>query len=295
MTTQLPTLFVTGATGQLGQLVIDSLLARVPAGTIIAGVRATDSEPAQRLTSRGIGLRVADYDRPETLRPALEGVDRLLLISSSAVGRRVDQHQHVIDAARGAGVALIAYTSILHADTSPFSLAEEHRPTEAALKASGVPFVLLRNGWYIENYEAAIRASLTRGTLLGSAGNGRVAAASRTDYAQAAAVVLTEGGHAGETYELAGDRGFTLAELSAMISETSGKAIGYRDLPESEFQAALIAEGQPDKMAGLFASVDTGIACGGLDERSGALGRLIGRPTTPIRDFVAQVVAGQAE
>lgn len=194
---------VTGASGQLGRLVIEALLKRHPAGRIVAAVR--DAGRAGDLAERGVLVRVADYDRPESWDAALAGAEKLLLISSNAVGRRAAQHQAVIDAARRAAIGLLAYTSILHADASPLALAAEHRATEAAIAASGLPRVLLRNGWYLENHTAGIPAVLARGALAGAAGEGRFASAARADYAEAAAVALTADGQAGRVYELAGD------------------------------------------------------------------------------------------
>lgn len=210
-------LAITGATGQLGRLVVAALLKTVPAGEIAALVR--DVGKASDLAVKGVVVREADYDRPETLGPALAGVDKLLLISGNEVGRRVPQHKAVIDAARTAGVKLIAYTSVLHADTSPLGLAEEHRQTEALLRASGVPWVLLRNSWYTENYTASTPAALEHGAVLGSAGDARIASATRVDFAHAAAaVLLAQENQAGRIYELAGDEAYTLAEFAAELS-----------------------------------------------------------------------------
>lgn len=286
-----PRLFVTGATGQLGRLVIDALLRQVPADSLVAGVRSLDSEAARGLQARGVALRHIDYDRPETLEPALRGIDRLLLISSSEIGRRVVQHRNVIDAAQRAGIGLIAYTSLLHAETSPLALAEEHRQTEAALRASGIPSVLLRNGWYTENYTASIPPALEHGVFLGSAGKGRIASAARVDYAEAAAAVLTAESHAGRVYELAGDAAYTLTAFAEAVSAAAGTAIAYRNLPEDDFKAALVGAGLPEAFAALLADSDAGAAQGALDETGGQLSRLIGRPTTPYRTTIAEAVA----
>lgn len=271
---------ITGASGQLGRLVIEELLKKVPAARIIAAARTLDR--VKDLATRGVQARHSDYDRPETLDAAFAGADKLLLISSSEVGRRFPQHKAVIDAAKRTGVKLLAYTSLLHADTSPLGLAEEHKATEAYLKASGVPFVLLRNGWYTENYTASIPPALAHGAFLGCAGEGRISSAARADYAAAAATALTLDDQAGRVYELAGDGSYTLAELAAEISRQSGKAVGYKNLAEAEFKAALAAAGLPEPIAGLLADSDTGASKGGLFDNSGQLGRLIGRATTPM-------------
>jgi NAD(P)H dehydrogenase (quinone) len=210
----------------------------------------------------------------------------VLLVSSNEVGRRAAQHAAVIDAARRAGVRLLAYTSILHGDRSKLALAAEHQATEAALRASGLPHVLLRNGWYLENYTENLGPALQHGAVVGSAGAGRIAAAARSDYAEAAVAVLTGGDHAGKAYELAGDRPFTMAELAAEVSRQSGRTIPYRDLPPEQYKAVLTGAGVPAAYAELLVDSDLGVARGELDDASGELRRLIGRPTTPLADAV---------
>lgn len=279
---------VTGATGQLGRLVIQNLLKTVPAAGIVAAVRSP--EKAQDLAALGVQVRQADYTQPATLAAAFRGAGKLLLISSSEVGSRAAQHRAVIDAARAAGVELLAYTSVLNADASLLDLAAEHRETESMLRASGLPFVLLRNGWYSENYTASVRAALAHGVLLGSAGSGRIASAARADYAAAAAVVLTSDGQAGRVHELAGDTSYTLAELAAEIARQSGKAISYQDLPEAGFKAALVGAGLPDGLAALLAQSDAAAAKAALFDDSRTLSRLIGRPTTPIASSVSEAL-----
>ena len=282
---------VTGATGQLGRLVIDALLEKVPAASVAALVRAPAK--AADLAARGVTLRQADYAQPETLFPALEGVDTLLLISSSEVGQRAPQHQAVIDAAAAAGVGLIAYTSILHADSSPLALAEEHRATEAALAASGLDHVLLRNGWYSENYAGSVPTAAEHGAVIGAAGEGRISAAARADYAAAAAAVLADpAAHAGKTYELAGDTAFTLADLAAEIARQSGKPVTYQDMPQAAYAEALKGFGLPGPFAEILADSDVGASRGGLFDDSHALSALIGRPTTPMSEMVKSALAG---
>lgn len=276
---------VTGATGQLGRLVIANLLKKLPASEIVAAVRSPDK--AADLKAAGVAVRQADYGKPETLAAAFVGVDKLLLISSSEVGQRAPQHRAVIEAAKKAGVKLIAYTSLLHADTSPLGLAVEHRDTEAALAASGIPFVLLRNGWYTENYAASIPAALAHDVMLGSADDGRIASAARADYAEAAAVVLTSEGHAGKVYELAGDTAYTLTEFAAEIVRQSGKPIGYKDMPEADFKAVLLGAGLPEGLAALLADSDVGASKGALFDEGHQLSKLIGHPTTPLSTVIA--------
>lgn len=280
---------VTGATGQLGRLVIDALLRTVPASSIVATVRSP--EKAQELAAKGVEVRVADYSRPETLEPALANVDQLLLISSSEIGTRTSQHKAVIEAARRAGVKLVAYTSVLHADRSPLGLAEEHRQTEAALKESGLPFVLLRNGWYAENYTASVPAALQHNAVLGSAGEGRIAWASRADFADAAAAVLTSREEqAGKVYELAGDSAYTLTEFAAELARQSGQPIVYQDMPEEAYRNVLLGVGLPEGLASLLADSDVGASKGALHDDSRQLSALTGHPTATLEQVVADAL-----
>jgi NAD(P)H dehydrogenase (quinone) len=279
---------VTGATGHLGRLVITQLLEKLPAREIVAVVRSPDK--AKDLAARGVQARQGDYARPETLVSALAGVEKLLLISSSEVGQRTRQHAAVIEAAKAAGVKRIVYTSILRADSSGIALAAEHKATEALLQASGIPSVLLRNGWYLENYTEHLGPALQHGAILGSAGQGRIAAAARADYAAAAVAVLTSATPE-KVYELAGDQPFTMAELAAEVSRQAGKPVAYHDLPPEQYQAALTGAGLPGPVAGIYVDADVWAAKGALDDKSGDLRRLIGRPTTSL---AASVKAGLA-
>jgi NAD(P)H dehydrogenase (quinone) len=278
---------VTGATGQLGRLVVSNLKGKVPAaGTdIIALARS-----AAKAADLGVTVREADYTQPETLDRAFVGVDTLLLISSSEVGQRMAQHHNVIEAAKKAGVKRIVYTSLLHADTSPLSLANEHRATEAELKASGIAFTILRNGWYTENYTGSISGALAGGAFLGSAGDGKISSATRADYAEAAVAVLTGEGHEGKTYELAGDEAFTLRDLAAEVSRQTGKEISYKNLPEAEYAATLTGFGLPEPLAQAIAGWDVAASQGALFDDSHQLSTLIGRPTTPLREAVAEML-----
>jgi NAD(P)H dehydrogenase (quinone) len=276
----IPMIVVTGATGHLGRLVIASLLKKVPAASVVAAVR--NPEKAKDLAALGVQVRAADYNKPESWDVALKGVDRVLLISSNEMGQRAKQHRVVVDAAKRAGVKLLAYTSILRADSSVLGLADEHKATEEAIRASGVPYVFLRNGWYTENYDSVVQSAPGMGAVYGCAGDGRISAAARADYAEAAALVLTADGHAGKTYELAGDTAFTKAELAAEIGRQAGKAINYVNLPEPEYKKALTGIGLPEPFAALLADSDTGISKGGLYDESHTLSKLIGRKTTPV-------------
>lgn len=276
---------VAGASGQLGRLALGELVGRVGADKVVALAR----DPA-KLADAGVAVRVADYDRPETLVPALAGVERLLLISGNAVGARVAQHKAVIDAAREAGVKLIAYTSILHADSSTIGLAEEHRQTEALLRESGLATVLLRNGWYNENYTGALAPSVAHGAIIGSAGTGRIASATRADYAAAAAVALVSA-QGGEVYELAGDAAFTMADFAAEVAQVAGKPVAYVDMPKGEYAAALEGVGLPGFIAQMVSDSSFESSKDQLFDDSHTLSRLIGRPTTPIAETIAAALA----
>ncbi|MET8146231.1 SDR family oxidoreductase [Sphaerisporangium sp. NPDC005288] len=279
---------VTAATGQLGRRVVEGLLERVPAGQIVAAVRSP--EKAADLAARGVLVREADYDRPETLKGAFGAGDVVLLISSDLVGGRLPQHVAVVDAAVEAGVARIAYTSLLHADTATVSIAPEHKATEEHIRASGLPFTFLRNGWYSENHAAAIAQGAATGSIFGSAGEGRVASATRDDYAAAAVAVLTGEGHENTVYELSGDLAWSLPELAAEVSAVAGRPVSYQDLPVEDYERLLAEAGLPPELAAAYAGFDVAIAKGEIGDATGELRRLIGRPTTPLRDTVAALL-----
>lgn len=282
-------LAVTGATGNLGRLVIEHLLDEgVEPSNIVAAVRSP--EKAADFADRGVEVRKADYTLPDTLESAFEGVDRLLLISSNEVGRRVDHHRNVVEAAKEADVDFLAYTSIVHADTSPIQLAAGHRATEELIHDSGIPFTFLRNGWYIENYTEQLDQALDQGALYGSAGDGRISGATREDYAAAAATVLIGEGHEGAVYELGGDEAFTMDELAAEISEQSDTEVVYHDLPADEYTEVLQEAGVPEVYAEMLADSDQGVAEGHLYVESDDLRQLIGRPTTPLSEAVADAL-----
>lgn len=279
---------ITGATGQLGQHVIETLLKTVPASQIVAIVR--NPAKATVLSQQGITVRQADYSDEAAFTTALQGIDKLLLISSSEVGQRAPQHRNVINAAKAAHVKFIAYTSLLHADRSPLGLADEHVATEKMLAQSGIAYALLRNGWYTENYLASAPAALEHGVFIGAAGEGKIASATRADYAAAAARVISEDGHAGKIYELAGDASWTLSQLAAELAKQSGKKVVYQNLSEDDFAAALKGAGLPAGLADMLADSDVGASKGGLFDDSHTLSKLIGRPTTSLADSVKGIV-----
>ncbi|MBJ6749460.1 SDR family oxidoreductase [Geomonas anaerohicana] len=281
---------ITGATGQLGRLVIASLLKKVPASRIVAAVRNPDK--AKDLATLGVQVRQADYNSPDTWEGALAGAEKVLLISSSEVGQRIDQHRTVIDAAKKAGVKLLAYTSLLRADSTPLGLGAEHIATETLIRESGVPFVVLRNGWYTENYAASIPPAVEHGSFYGCAGEGRIASAARADYAEAAVAVLTTEGQEGRIYELGGDTSYTLTEFAAEISRQYGKQVNYVNLSEPEFKNLLVSVGLPEPFAALLADSDSGATKGGLFDDGHQLSSLIGRATTAMDAVIAQGKAG---
>jgi NAD(P)H dehydrogenase (quinone) len=279
---------ITGASGQFGRLAIKSLLDKIPASQIIAAVR--NPQRIADLTALGIQARKADYSQPDSLKDAFKGAEKVLLISSSEVGQRTVQHKNVIDAVRTAGVSLLAYTSLLHADTSPMLLAKEHVATETYLRETGVPFVLLRNSWYTENYLAGIQPALQHGAFIGCAGDGRISSAARADYAEAAAVVLTSSNQEGRVYELAGDTSYTLAEFAEELSRQTGRQIPYVHLPETGFKEALVNAGLPEPMAGLLADSDACAAKGALFDDRRQLSGLTGRPTASLASLIASAL-----
>ncbi len=277
---------VTGATGQLGNLVVEKLKSKVTSDNIVALVRTP-----LKATGFGVEVREFDYTKTSEQVEALKGIDVLLLISSNEMGQRAVQHSNVIKSAKQADVKWIVYTSLLHANTSTLSLAGEHIATEKALKESGIPYTILRNGWYSENYAGSIPGALVGGAFLGSAGNGKISSASRADFAEAAAVVLTTAGHQGKTYELAGSLAYTLTDLAAELSRQTGKSIPYKNLPEAEFAKILKSIGVPEGYAHAIAGWDVSTSKDDLFDTSNQLSKLIGRPTTPLSKTIADTLA----
>ncbi|WP_329186576.1 SDR family oxidoreductase [Streptomyces sp. NBC_01428] len=280
---------VTGATGHLGRHVVEQLLEKVPAEQITAVVR--DEAKASDLAARGVRLAVADYNAPATFDGLFSAGDKVLLISGNEFDKgRVGQHQVVIDAAKAAGVALLAYTSAPGELTA--ALADDHRATEEVLLASGVPYTLLRNGWYHENYTENLAPVLEHNAVVQAAGDGRVASASRADYAAAAVAVLTGEGHENATYELSGDEAWGFVEYAAELSRQTGKEIVYSPVSPEAFTGILTGAGLPEVLAGILTGVESSIEKGELAATSGDLSRLTGRPTTPLAEAVATGLKG---
>ncbi|MEX1078828.1 MAG: SDR family oxidoreductase [Homoserinimonas sp.] len=280
-------LAVTGATGHLGRLVVESLLERgTPAQDIVAIGR--DVDKIDDLQERGVQVRAADYTKPETLEPALRSVDRLLLVSGSAVGQRIAQHRNVVDAAKAAGVGFIAYTSGPKADTTDLALAPDHKATEELIRDSGIPFAILRNNWYSENYFQVLEQAQYTGLVIASLGDGKVASASRRDYAEAAAVVLAGEGHEGKVYELSGDTAWGYDELAAVLTDILGRQVEYRRVSAKEHRKILTKAGVPMAQAAFIVTLDGNTRDGALSETTGELRALLGRPTTPLRETLSQ-------
>lgn len=280
-------ILITGATGKLGSFIVEGLLEKgVPTSDIALLVRNPDK--AARFAESGVAVRKGNYDDPESLQRAFSGVDTLMFISSSELGARTPAHKNVVNAAKNAGVGLVVYTSILGADSSPLDLAKDHRETEAYLEASGLQTVILRNGWYFENYTENLAAALEHGVIMGAAGSGAYSMATRKDYAEAAVAVLTHSEpQAGNIYELGGSPSVTLRELASEVARQSGKQVVYADLSAQDFEAKLASFGLPPFIAHLLADADAGASAGHLQTDSQDLVRLIGRPTTSLREAVA--------
>lgn len=275
------TIAVTGATGQLGRLAIAALQSRLPADKITALVR----DPA-KAADLGVAARPFDYQKPESLAPALDGIDVLVLISSNDFNDRAGQHANVVKAAKAAGVGRIVYTSILKGDTSPMILAADHIATEKTIAASGIPFTFLRNGWYIENYAGGFAHAIESGALIGASGEGKISGAARADYAEAIAVTAANDGHQNRVYELAGDTAFTLADLAAELARQSGKPVAFNNLPEDVYAGILMQIGLPEGFAKVLADSDVKAGQGALFDETRTLSKLIGRPTTPMAEVV---------
>lgn len=279
---------LTGASGQLGQLVIKNLLNEgVKPDSIVAIARSTDK--LADFAKEGVVVRFGDYEKPESFNAALEGVEKLLLISSSEVGKRLPQHKNVIDAVKNSSVKFLAYTSILDADNSPLGLAKEHLGTEKLINELNIETTLLRNGWYSENYTMGIPTALEHSVVLGCAGEGRISSAPRNDYALAAAKVLSTDGHAGKIYELAGDTSYNLSEFANFISKQYGREITYKNLSEEEYKAILTQAGLPGVIAEMLSDSETGASKGGLFSESKDLSSLIGRETESMADTIKRL------
>lgn len=277
---------VTGATGHLGQFVVENLKTKTAVANIIALVRTPS-----KAKNLGVEVREFDYSQTASQVNSLKGIDTLLLISSNEIGQRAVQHRNVINSAKEASVKWIVYTSLLHADTSTLSLAGEHLETEKALKESGIPYTILRNGWYTENYTGSIQGAMAGGAFLGSADEGKICSASRADFAEAAAVILTGKGHQGNVYELAGDEAYTLTDLAKELSHQTGKNIPYQNLPELEYANILKSFGVPEGYAYAIAGWDISVSKGDLFDDSKTLSKLIGRPTTPLSKTIEEALA----
>jgi NAD(P)H dehydrogenase (quinone) len=277
---------VTGATGQLGSRIVQHLAKQLPAGSVVAGGRNAAKAPV------GVEFRKLDYTDPASIDAALVGVNRVVLVSGTDVGKRVPQHKAVIDAATRAGVQLLGYTSILKADSNPFLLATEHRGTEEVLAAGKLPYILLRNGWYSENYTSTAAMTIQAGVIRSASANARFSTAPRDDYAAAAAALILRDDHKpGQAYELAGSSNFSKQELAELLSRKSGKQVVVENLSESEYVASLVQVGLPEPIAKILADSDSKSAAGWLFDDSRTLERAIGRPTVTLEKTLDGVLA----
>lgn len=284
------TVVVTGATGHLGRLIVESLISRgVEPGEIIATGRQIAK--IDDLADRGVKVAKIDYLDAASLAAAFAGADTLMLVSASEPGSRVAQHAAAIEAARAAGISRIVYTSAPHADTSALVLAPEHKATEEVIRSSDLAFTILRNGWYTENYVRTLEQARETGEIVASVGDGRVASASRIDFADAAAAVIVGDGHENATYELTGDVAWTFSDFAAAGQEILGRQVVYRPVSSEEHVGILTAAGLPDGTAQFVVDLDGNIRDGVLSETSGELARLIGRPTTPLVDGLRAALA----
>ena len=280
---------ITGATGQLGQFVIEHLLKQTKAENIVALVRNLDK--AESLKNQGIEVRLFDYDTPTTLVPALNGIDKILLISANEIGRRTPQHKAVIDAAIVAKVPYIAYTSLLRADTSPLGLAQEHRETEQLIRDSGLTYTFLRNNWYVENYLAGLAHNIETGVLFGAANDSLISAAPRTDYAEAAVNVLLSSGHENKVYELASSTAFNLDTLTKVITEVSQKPVAYSNLSAEDYTQGLKDAGLPEGLISVIVEADVEAQNGAMFSDSKDLESLLKRPSTSLKDTIKTLLA----
>ena len=275
---------VTGANGNLGQIVIQELLKTKANKSIVAIVR--NPEKADTLQKQGVQIRLGDYDNFESMHKSLLGVESLLLISSSEIGKRAEQHQKVINAAKEAGVKNIVYTSILNAQNSKLKLALEHQITENQVIESGLSYSILRNGWYLENHTENLDSALQFGQIMGAAGDGKFSSASRADFALAAANVLSQPVQKNKIYELAGEDSFSLKDLAKELSLQTAKKIEYKDLSEEDYKNALIGFGLAPAFADILADSDHGAKLGQLESHSKDLHELIGRKTTSLSEAI---------
>jgi NAD(P)H dehydrogenase (quinone) len=279
---------VTAATGHLGSLVIDELLQRVPAEQVVAVVR--NAEKAKPIADKGVEVRVASYDDRATLESALQGVDRVLLISGSEVGKRVAQHTNVVEAAKAAGASFIGYTSAPKASDTDLILAPEHKATEEVVQASGIPYSIMRNNWYIENYAGTVEGAKHTGAISSATGGGKIGGVPRADLAAGHAAVLAGEGHENTVYEFAADEPWTMDDFAAVLTDLLGRPISHRNVSVEEQTSILQAAGLSADTAGFVAAIDANIADGALEVNGNDLSRIIGRPTTPLREALKPLV-----
>ncbi|MEH7097729.1 SDR family oxidoreductase [Neobacillus vireti] len=281
-------LLVTGATGKLGTKVVDTLLKAIPASELAVSVR--NPEKAEGLRNRGVEVRQGDFDQPETLDQAFTGIDRLLIISADGDNEtRIRQHTDAVQAAERAGVKFIAYTSLANATESKNLMAPPHVATEAAIIKTGIPYSFLRNNWYLENEMGSIQGALAGAPWVTSAGEGKVGWALQQDYADAAAAVLLGNGHENSVYELSGPL-LTQAELASELGAVLGKEIPVQQVSDEKYAEIMKGLGLPDFVIPIVVGIQESIRNGSLDVESNDFEKVLGRPVTPIKEALTQLV-----
>lgn len=281
-------LLVTGATGKFGSKVVETLLKTIPADQLAVSVR--QPEKAKALKEQGVDVRQGNFDEPESLDVAFEGIDRLLIISTDGDNdTRTHQHGNAVAAAKRAGIKFIAYTSIVNAQESTNLFAPTHKATELAIKETGIPYSFLRNNWYFENEIPTIESILFGAPWVTSAGDGKVGWALQEDYAEVAAKVLADEGHEYTTYELAG-KALSQGEVVSVLAELLDKEIAVERVDDETYSQIMKKAGIPDVVLPLLVDIQRSIREGSLDIESDDMEKLIGRPATPINEALTQIL-----
>ena len=277
------TILVTGANGHLGRLVIDTLLDK--GATVIAASR--DPSKLADLTARGVETRHADFDDRASLEAAFAGVDRVLIISTDSLGsgQRLQQHLAAVAAAQAAGVGHIVYTSMPNPEGSAVTFAGDHLGTENAVKATGIPYTILRNAWYQENLFMSLPSALASGQWYSANGDGKIGHVARADCARAAAAVLFDP-PVNQTLTLTGPQTFTTAEVADLVSEVTGKPIQVIGVSDEQLAGGLKHAGLPDALIPMLVSFDTNTRQGGFDIVTDAVEKLTGRAPVTLRGFL---------
>ena len=283
-------MLVTGATGKFGTKVVETLLKTVPASQLAVSVRKP--EKAEGLRARGVEVRQGDFDHPQSLDSAFAGIDRLLIISADGDNEtRIRQHRDAVAAAERAGVKFIAYTSLVNATESKNLFAPTHQATEEAILKTGIPYSFLRNNWYLENEIPGIQGVLAGAPWVTSAGDGRVGWALQQDYAEAAATVLSGNGHENKIYELSG-KSLTQEEFVSLLGSVLGKEVTVQQVDDTTYADIMKNAGIPDFVIPILVDIQKSIREGTLDFESNDFEKVLGRPATPIKEALTQILNG---